>query len=296
MKQDLDSLKNSNGKIISQKKLSMMPYAKSKSRFNEAQLKSLKENLFNKCKYYKIKYLSDKLKIEGFVIRPKENGKHPVIIFNRGGNREFGKVNKNKLIWLSSFASQGYVVIASQYRGVDGGQGKEELGGKDINDVLNLVPLAKSLKFVNKDKIGMLGFSRGGMMTYLAIKNNVDIEAAAVIGGVSNLIQNYKDRGMKMKKVYEELIGGSPSKYKQEYKDRSAYYWPGEIDVPVLIMHGEWDSKVDVKQAKNLSERLNNEDKDYKLMIFPNSYHGLRNKGEKRDRKIIEWFDNYLKD
>ena len=55
--------------------------------------------------------------------------------------------------------------------GEDGGQGREEFGGKDVNDVLNLIKLAQSLPFVEPTKIVMLGFSRGGMMTYLAIKH-----------------------------------------------------------------------------------------------------------------------------
>ena len=54
------------------------------------------------------------------------------------------------------------MVLASQYRGNDGGQGKEEFGGSDINDVLNLIPLAESISFMNADRIVMLGFSRGG--------------------------------------------------------------------------------------------------------------------------------------
>ncbi len=69
------------------------------------------------------------------------------------------------------FVSNGFVVVASQYRGADGGEGKEEYGGADIADVLNLIPLAKSLGYADMKNVFMFGNSRGGMMTYLALKN-----------------------------------------------------------------------------------------------------------------------------
>jgi len=291
--QSLDLLKNSDGKIIAQKQLDIMSYAENK--FTGAKLQQIKENRVKNCKYYRIRYLSDGLEVVGFIIRPKEKGNYPVIIFNRGGNREYGKVNKQHLVWLSSFASKGYVVIASQYRGVDGGEGKEEFGGKDINDVLNLMSLVENLDYTNPKNIGMLGASRGGMMTYLAIKNNIDINAAVVISGLSNLIQNYKEREQGMKNVYKELIGGPPSEYEQQYKKRSAYYWPEKIDVPVLIMHGKKDRRVNISQAKNLSEKLEKAGRKYKLLIFPNAYHGLRTKWRKRNNEIMKWFRKYLK-
>jgi len=53
---------------------------------------------------------------------------------------------------------------------VMGGEGKEEHGGKDLNDVFNLIPLLSHLPNANTLRIGLYGESRGGMMTYLALK------------------------------------------------------------------------------------------------------------------------------
>lgn len=125
----------------------------------------------------RIKYLSDGLKVVGFIWRPKDQGNRrlPLIIFNRGGNREFGKLTPWQAV--RRYALEGFVVIASQYRGNDGGEGREEFGGSDVRDVLNLVPLAESLGNIDTKNIFMLGWSRGGMMTYLAIKNHVPVQA-----------------------------------------------------------------------------------------------------------------------
>ena len=241
---------------------------------------------------YRIKYSSDGLKVVGFLVKPKKEGaRWPVLIFNRGGNREFGKITLMMMKYFSFLASNGYVILASQYRGNDGGEGKEEFGGSDVNDVLNLIPLAKSLPFTEPDKIVMLGYSRGGMMTYLAIKKGAQIRAAAVVSGVTDLIQMLEEREPGMRKVVEELVGKDES----EYRKRSALYWPDEINVPVLILHGGEDLRVNADQAEKLAEELKKLGKEHELAVFPGGDHGLSTHRPERNRLIFEWFDKYLR-
>ena len=271
--QDLTVLRNSNGKIVKQKSVRI------KSKWSDG------------VECYRIKYLSDKLKVVGFILKPKgEGSKFPVMIYNRGGNREFGKITKRTLKYLSYLSSNNYLVVASQYRGNDGAWGQEEFGGKDINDVLNLIPLAKSLSFADPNKIVMLGFSRGGMMTYLAIKEGAKIKAAAVVGGITDLNQTYKEREEAMRNVIRELVGMD----RNEWEKRSAYYWPEKINVPVLILHGQGDWRVKVSQAKKLAERLKELGKVHELVVFPEGDHGLNTHRSERNRKLFEWFDRYL--
>ena len=268
--QDLSMLESTNGKIVAMQKLN-------------------NETKFDNIDIYKIKYLSDGLKVVGFILKDKDLKKLPVMIYNRGGNREFFKITNKSLKYLSFLASQGYVVLASQYRGNDGGEGKEEFGGKDINDVLNLIPMAKSLPFADESNIVMLGYSRGGMMTYLALKNQVKIKAAVVIGGVTD-IQLTANRDEKMKKVIIDLVG----KNKEEWKKRSAIYWADKINVPLLILQGSDDLRVSTKHAKHLSNKLNELNKDYKLKIIDGGNHGLTNKKGKRNKFMFNWFNKYL--
>jgi len=119
------------------------------------------------------------------------------LIYNRGGHKDLlGKIEKDNLKLLCSYAQKGYVLLASQYRECDGGEGKDMYGGKDIDDVLNLIPLAKSLDFTIPEKIVMIGYSRGGLMTYLSIKNQAEIKAAAIISGVTDLELLLNERGI----------------------------------------------------------------------------------------------------
>jgi dienelactone hydrolase len=74
------------------------------------------------------------------------------------------------------------VVVGSQYRGAAGSEGKDEFGGADLNDVMNLLPLLEALPNADPSRIGMAGFSRGALMTYLALTKTDRIKAAVVAG------------------------------------------------------------------------------------------------------------------
>src|SRR5687768_5367274 len=102
-----------------------------------------------------IKYISDGLKIAGFIWKPKNTAgkKFPLVIVNRGGNPTLGILTPQSFYY--PYVTSGFVVIGSQYRGADGGDGKDEFGGEDVNDVLNLIPLARSLGYVDMNNVFM---------------------------------------------------------------------------------------------------------------------------------------------
>ncbi|MCK4561808.1 MAG: hypothetical protein KAT78_02790, partial [Flavobacteriaceae bacterium] len=100
--------------------------------FNDGKLDE-QFSYLNNITIEKITYLSDGLKVKGYLVQPNKTDKYPCIVYNRGGNKEFGKLSSKKAVFiLARVASWGYVVAASQYRGNDGGEGKEEFGGKDV--------------------------------------------------------------------------------------------------------------------------------------------------------------------
>lgn len=244
---------------------------------------------------YDITYLSDGLKVKGYLAQPKTSGIYPALIWNRGGNLDFTPVEPEKLI---PYARKGYVAVGSQYRGNMGGEGQEEFGGVDINDVLNLIPLLKSLPNVGIDRIGMVGYSRGGMMTYLALKEQTvagtdDIKAACTVGGLADLFMAAEERPKLMTGVFQPLIGGSPSQVPEEYEARSATYWADKINVPLLMQHGEDDESVSVEQARKLAGELDKYGKVHKLITYPGDNHGLSGHNGGLP-EILAWFDDYL--
>lgn len=61
-----------------------------------------------------------------------------------------------------------------------------------------------------------------------------------VVCGVTDLIQNYAELDFRYREALEDMIGGSPEEMKEEYKKRSAYYWPEAINIPVLIIRNAY--------------------------------------------------------
>ena len=239
---------------------------------------------------YKIRYKSDDLEVVGYVCAPVDylEQKYPVLIWNRGGNQEFGKLTE---IEVTAPASAGFVVLASQYRGNDGGTGTEQFGGDDVNDVIKLIDISERFDFVQSGGVYMAGHSRGGMMTYIACKMDDRIKAAAVGAGISDSFAMYESRA-DMKTVYQSLVGGTPEIMPEEYIKRSAVRWADEINVPLLIVHGgEKDWRVDTSQAENMATQLELYGKEYKLIIYEDADHSLQNTDWYSE--IVNWFHEH---
>ncbi|HEY94275.1 MAG TPA: prolyl oligopeptidase family serine peptidase [Dehalococcoidia bacterium] len=242
-----------------------------------------------------ITYMSDGLRVKGYLAQPRGSGPYPAVVYNRGGNLEFGKMTCET---LKIYAYTGFVAIGSQYRGNDGGEGREEFGGVDINDVMNLIPILAALPNVDAEKIGMVGYSRGGMMTYLALKEQTirgtnDIKAACTVGGTADLFINAENRDDMLNDVFIPLIGVSPSQKPEEYEDRSATYWADMINTPLLIQHGEFDWRVLPSESRKLVEELEKYGKDYKLITYPGDDHGL-SKHNSGLYEIFSWLGKCL--
>ncbi len=224
---------------------------------------------------WRIRYLSDECEVVGFISAPKDYlekaGKYPVLIYNRGGNGEFFKLKAGD---TASLARRGFITFGSQLRGVDGGTGKEEFGGRDVSDIIKLIDIVERCGFVDPEQIIMLGASRGGMMTYLVLREETRIKAAAVIGGVADLAAVYKQRP-DMRRVLNYRVGGSPAELPEEYAKRSAVNWAAEINVPLLIFHAADDKNAPISQTDAFVKELEKHGKEFEYIRTEKGGHGF---------------------
>lgn len=238
---------------------------------------SLDNNLSEKCVTYKFTYLSDNYEIKAYISIPltfAESEKPcKCIIYNRGGNSKIGLLSDTYTAQICSQTNR--VVIASQYRGVDGGTGNDEFGGKDLNDVIKLIDFCENkFAFIDMTDLCVAGESRGGMMSYMAARQDNRIKKIIAISAVTDLFQSYKERE-NMKKVLFNYIGGSPDDIPYEYEKRSAVYWADEIKVPVLIIHSKEDKSVAYSQAEKMYSELSKCNSNCKIVTRDNDIHGL---------------------
>ncbi|MCZ7540833.1 MAG: prolyl oligopeptidase family serine peptidase [Anaerolineae bacterium] len=226
--------------------------------------------------YYRIVYWSDGLRVAGFLGRPSGDGPFPAIIYNRGGVWDRGALSGRELVPL---VEAGYVAVGSQYRGNAGSEGAETFGSGDVSDVLNLIALVQQMPIVDPGRIGMFGASRGGMVTYMVLKEETlrgthAIKAAATVGGLADLFM-WRDDNPDVAYVAFAPVGAYPETAPDQFIARSAVFWPELINSPLLLLHGGADAIVSPQQSRALSERLQQAGKRVQLVIFEGDNHAL---------------------
>ena len=250
-------------------------------------------------KVYRITYLSDGLKVKGFLAEPTKPGRYPSIIYNRGGNREFGKINVGQLLFhVVNMARWGYVVVASQYRGNDGGEGQEEFGGSDVDDVLNLLPLLEQVPSADTSRIGMFGGSRGGLMTYLALTRTDRIKAAVVLAGMTDAVRSIAERPEMGTKVYAEVMPGYEANPDSVLATRSPVQWAERLCpiTPVLLLHGTADWRVSPRDAMDMADRLFEIKRPFRMVLFEGGDHSLSEFRSEANAATRDFLDRYVRD
>jgi dipeptidyl aminopeptidase/acylaminoacyl peptidase len=244
---------------------------------------------------YSFFYTSNNKKIRGYIVEPREGNNLPCIIWNRGGWDDFGSIKIGMLFAFSMarFARSGYVVIATQYPGVGGGEGKDEMGGEaDVQAVLDLKELLSEYTRSDQTRIGMYGHSRGGMMTYMCMARANWIKAAVVGAAKADEVnahlyrKNWKDN---QKKMY----GGS----EKEKIKRSAIMWPEKMckTTPLLICHGTADWRVNPQESLILSQKLLALKHPVRTIMYEGADHGISEFGNEYIGEAIKWFDRFVK-
>lgn len=254
-----------------------------------------------------ITYLSGGLRVKGFVLTPKKEGRFPVVIFNRGGCREsIGVLTKAYVArWLSVLADWGYVVVASQYRGAAGSEGKDEFGGADVDDVVNLFPLIDSLPNADASRVGMYGYSRGAVMTYLALTRTPRVKAAIVVGALADLRTDQRRRKELNLPAHDiedfclrQLLPNYDQNREKELDARAPVKQAAKMNrsTPILILHGASDWAALAYEGLDMAAELLRLKHPFRLVMFEGGDHGLDLYMPEVDRLTKDWLDRYVRD
>lgn len=244
---------------------------------------------------YRFFYPSNGHQVEGFLIEPKEGGPLPVVIYNRGGTKDFGSITERFLRCTrpAALAEAGFLVIATQYSGAGRSEGVDDFGGpQTLQDIRGLYDLLEGDPRADISRLGMFGGSRGGMMTYMLLREVSWIKAAATMAGSADLIDT--SFRPEMDAHYERMFGGTFI----EREKRSVLSWVQDLpkDVPLLLMHGTADWRVNPLDSLRLAQRCYEEHIPCRYISYEGADHGLMEVHGESTGQLISWFQKYVRD
>jgi dipeptidyl aminopeptidase/acylaminoacyl peptidase len=241
-------------------------------------------------------YLVNGKKYNGFYARLKSlerDRKHPVVVLNRGGSGLFGHIDaKHIFSGLATPAIKaGYVVIGSQCMGFAEDGARDEMGGEDFQSVVNLKELIDADDMADPERIGIYCASRGAVATFRLLSETNWVKAAVVISGALDFFDD--DFRPEMKEHYKKMFGGSP----EEREKRSALSWPEKLpkDVPILLMYGTSDWRVDPRSALRFSEKLIDLKVPHRLVMFEGNDHFLLESRQESRAMAMAWLDRFVR-
>lgn len=252
-----------------------------------------------------ISYRSDGHVVYGWLVQPrnrKQGRKHPVIIYNRGGNRSFGAVTFAHLFThILPMAEQGYVVAASQYRGVAPAENEktspDQFGGDDVRDVTNLMKLVIKLPQADAENLFMIGQSRGAIMTFRALLDPpVPVRAAAIYSGVYDLHDMMRFRPG-FDELYKQLIPDYAKRGPAELDRRSVTRWPARLPAQtgLLLIHGDDDERAPISSAEKFAGQLTKLGRPHKAIFYPGESHFLDGHRSEVHQETLKWFEKFKK-
>lgn len=223
------------------------------------------------------------LKFYSYIFIPKgidRSKKYPLLLFPHGGVHSNFSTYYTHII--RELMAQGYIVIASEYRGSTGyGRGMYEdidYGGLEVEDVYaGREYMIKNYDFVDKSRVGIFGWSHGGLITLFNIFNHPkDFKVAYAGVPVSDLIarMGYKTQGYRDLYEVDYHIGKSAYANVEEYRRRSPAWHAEKLQTPLLIYTNTNDADVNVLEVEHLIKSLKAADKKFEYKIFQDAPGG----------------------
>jgi len=253
-------------------------------------------------------YARDSLHLQGILIRPlnEETGRrYPLIVQVHGGPEAHRR--DSWLTWSSSpgqvAAARGMAVFYPNYRGSTGRgvpfskRGQAGYAQAEFNDLVDAIDHLVNTGQIDRDKVGITGGSYGGYASAWGATALTEHFAASVMGvGISDLISKFGTTDIPME-MYMVHARSWPWDNWQWYLEQSPIYHAEKANTPILIMHGEDDTRVHPSQSMELYRYLKTVGKaPVRLVFYPGEGHGNRKAAARYDYSLrqLRWLEHYL--
>ena len=199
------------------------------------------------------------------------------------------------------FAANGYAVIAANYRGSSGrGAAYQKAiyadwGNKEVQDLLAAVDHVVAMGVADPDRLGIGGWSYGGILTDYTIATTTRFKAATSGAGSALQTSMY---GVDQYIYQYDTEVGPPWKNQALWEKISYPFWHADrIKTPTLFLGGEKDFNVPIAGGEQMYQALRSQNIDTQLIIYPGQFHGITTPSYQKDRleRYLAWYAKYLK-
>ena len=237
----------------------------------------------------------------GMMIKPNNfdpSKQYPLIIRMHGG-----PVSQYGLYFnydWQLFAANGYVVMAINPRGSSGrGLNFQKMifadwGNVDADDISQLADYAISLGYVDENRLGLGGWSYGGMLTNYVIAKDPRFKAATSGAGISNILSGFGDD--QYIRDYIAEIGTPWDNTETWLKVSHPFLNANNIVTPTLFLVGEKDYNVPLIGSEQMYQALRHLNIPTELIVYPGEYHSFSTPSYNKDvlERYLAWYDKYL--
>jgi dipeptidyl aminopeptidase/acylaminoacyl peptidase len=243
----------------------------------------------------------DGTEIHGFLVKPPDyqpGRRYPTVLRIHGG-----PVGQHECAFEEDwqwFAANGYVVVAVNPRG-SSGRGEKfqaaiyaDWGRVDVEDVMAGVDDAVAKGIADPDRLGVGGWSYGGILTNYVIASTNRFKAATSGASISNILAGYgTDQYIR---EYEQELGPPWKNTEGWMKVSFPFLHADRIKTPTLFLCGEADFNVPLINSEQMYQALRSLGVPTQLVIYPGQHHGIRKPTYVRDRleRYVAWYDKYM--
>ena len=229
----------------------------------------------------------------------KPGQKYPLLLLIHGGPN--GQDEHSFSFDHELFAAQGYVVLAVNYRGSSGRGSafQKAIYGdwchKEVIDLIGAVDEAIRVGVADPERLGLGGWSYGGILTDATIA--VDQRFKAGVSGAGSSLQLTMYGTDQYILQYEQELGPPWKGLEPWLKVSWAFLHADRIQTPTLFMCGEKDFNVPIAGSEQMYQALKSRGIDTQLVVYPGQFHGITTPSYVRDRyeRRLAWYGKYLK-
>ena len=220
---------------------------------------------------------TDGTSLNGWMMKPADftpGKKYPVIQYQYSGPGSQQVLDNFSVSWETYMASQGYVIVCVDGRGT-GGRGADfekctylNLGVKEARDQVETALYLGTLPYVDKNRIGIWGWSFGGYMTLMSMSEGTPVfKAGVAVAAVTDW--NYYDT------IYGERFMRTPQENADGYRSSSAFARADKLHGRLLLVHGMADDNVHYQNCAEYAEHLVQLGKQFDMQVYTNRNHGI---------------------